>query len=96
MKSIAVKIDGNEYLLKGNDEELVYRASVEVDTQIKEIRRKYKEELPAMTAAVLAALNLAEELATERERFESEKRFLMEEMSKMKDFVADYLKANVN
>jgi cell division protein ZapA len=66
-KNIKVKIFGTEYSLKVEDEELAYRIAEYVDALMSELHEKFPNQ-PALTIAVLTALNIAEELFKERAR----------------------------
>lgn len=92
MKSITINIDGLDFHLKGNDDQLIQRAAEEVNSQIHQIRKKYKEELPQTTIHVLASLNLAETLESEREQFKADRQHLIDEINRMGEFLNEYLK----
>ncbi len=92
MKSITVRIDGHEFNLRGNDEALVGRAASAVNSQIELLRSKYKDDVPMSTVYILAALNLAEILETERLKFDEERENLIDEITKMSEYLNDYLK----
>ncbi len=64
-KTIKVKIFNAEYTLKVEDENLAYKAVEYVDKMMNELHSKLPGQ-PALTIAVLTALNIAEELFRER------------------------------
>jgi cell division protein ZapA len=69
-KTIKVKINGKEYPLKGEDEELTKQAAQYVDSLMNQIQEKSADKSTA-ALAVLTALNLAEELLKEKRLYES-------------------------
>lgn len=89
MKSTAVNIDGIELSLKSDDEELLRRSAKEVNEQISQIRRKYKEELPQTTLLILASLNMAEMLEKERKQYLAERQYLLSEIERMTSFLSE-------
>ncbi len=90
--SINIKIDDIEYQLKGDDVELTLQAALELDDQIKQLKGKYKSDLPQITLTVLAALNLAEaKLAREKELL-AERESMLSEINRMSDYLAENLK----
>jgi cell division protein ZapA (FtsZ GTPase activity inhibitor) len=66
-KSIKVKIFGNEYPLRGENEDLTKRVASYVDGMLMRIHDKIPEQ-PPLTVAVLSALNITEDLLQEREK----------------------------
>ncbi len=90
MKTITVKIDSNEYNLRNENEELVVKTADEVNRHIDSIRQKYKD-LSPQKVAVLASLNIAEELVLAREQYEKERNYLLSEIDKMSEYIKEYL-----
>ena len=66
-KSTKVTIFGSEYALRGENEEFTQSVARYVDEMISTIHGKIPEQ-PALTVAVLSALNITEDLFKERER----------------------------
>ncbi|HOK14056.1 MAG TPA: cell division protein ZapA [Candidatus Kapabacteria bacterium] len=94
MKSIKVVIGGEEYSLIGEDEELIIRSANEANRMINEIKSRYDKELPMLTITTLALVNSIETMEIERRKFEEEKQYLTEELEKMREFLANYIKQN--
>lgn len=65
LKIVKVKIFNSEYTLKVEDEELAYKVAEYVDKMMRELHDKLPNQ-SVLTIAVLAALNIAEELFHER------------------------------
>lgn len=61
MGKVKVKILGNEYFLKGDNEAIIQQAAIEVENQLSNIMEKYKDE-SMQTIFTLTAINLAEKL----------------------------------
>ncbi len=61
MGKVKVKILGNEYILKGDNEAIIQQAAIEVENQLSNIMEKYKDE-SMQTIFTLTAINLAEKL----------------------------------
>ncbi len=64
-KIVKVKIFDIEYTLKVEDEELAYKIAEYVDKVMRELHDKLPDQ-SVLTIAILAALNIAEELFYER------------------------------
>jgi cell division protein ZapA (FtsZ GTPase activity inhibitor) len=94
VKSIKVVIGGEEYSLIGEDEELIIRSANEANRMINEIKSRYDKELPMLTITTLALVNSIETMEIERRKFEEEKQYLTEELEKMREFLANYIKQN--
>ncbi len=63
-----VKINGQEYVLAGEEsEEYMHEVAIYVDKKMSEIHRKYNK-LSTSMVAVLAAVNIADELLKERRK----------------------------
>lgn len=62
MERVRVTIDGNEYSLTSENAELLNKAVVVVDNEIKNTKEKYKNKLSNETIIVLASLNVTENL----------------------------------
>jgi cell division protein ZapA (FtsZ GTPase activity inhibitor) len=89
-KSIRVKIFGNEYPLKGENEDLTKRVASYVDGMLTKIHDKIPEQ-PPLTVAVLSALNITEDLLAEREKHSLEVRRLEEEVEKISNYLDNCL-----
>ncbi len=74
-KSIRVKIYGSEYPLKVDDERLTTDAAAGLDKMMVDLHAQLPDQAP-LVLAVLSALNISEELATEKK----EKQRLMEQL----------------
>jgi len=82
MAKVKVKIFGNEYTLKGDNEALVRQASAEVEHQLSKIMEKYKDE-SLQTIFTLTAINLAERLKTCELQSKADIEFVIEELKKI-------------
>jgi cell division protein ZapA (FtsZ GTPase activity inhibitor) len=89
-KSIKVKIFGNEYPLKGENEDLTKRVASYVDGMLMKIHDKIPEQ-PPLTVAVLSALNITEDLLQEREKHELEVTHLEAEVEKLSNYLDNCL-----
>jgi len=96
VKSIKVVIGGEEYSLIGDDEELIIRSANEANKLINEIKSKYDKELPMLTITTLALVNSIETMEIERRKLEEEKKYLVEELDKMREFLIHYIKQNAD
>lgn len=65
-RSIRVRIYGTDYPLKVDDENLTVRAAEQLDKMMHELHAQIPDQ-PPTTLAVLAALNVTEELTHEKE-----------------------------
>ncbi len=93
IKSIKVKIFGNEYPLKGESEELTIQIANYVDMMLKNIHSKISDQ-PPLTIAILAALNITEELFREKENKETPPNQVSEELNSMIKFLDTFEKQN--
>jgi cell division protein ZapA (FtsZ GTPase activity inhibitor) len=89
-KSIKVKIFGNEYPLKGENEDLTKRVASYVDNMLTRIHDKIPEQ-PPLTVAVLSALNITEDLLQEREKYIKEVEHLEAEVEKLSNYLDNCL-----
>jgi cell division protein ZapA (FtsZ GTPase activity inhibitor) len=89
-KSIKVKIFGNEYPLKGENEDLTKRVASYVDNMLTRIHDKIPEQ-PPLTVAVLSALNITEDLLQERENYLKDVEHLEAEVEKLSNYLDNCL-----
>ena len=89
-KSIRVKIFGNEYPLRGENEDLTKRVATYVDGMLTKIHDKIPEQ-PPLTVAVLSALNITEDLLREREQYNQHVSHLEAEMEKLSNYLDNCL-----
>jgi cell division protein ZapA len=89
-KSIKVKIFGNEYPLRGENEDLTKRVASYVDDMLTKIHDKIPEQ-PPLTVAVLSALNITEDLLVEREKNSKDVERLETEMEKISNYLDNCL-----
>jgi len=89
-KSIRVKIFGNEYPLRGENEDLTKRVASYVDGMLMKIHDKIPEQ-PPLTVAVLSALNITEDLLQEREKRTQEVAHLESEVEKLSNYLDNCL-----
>ncbi len=90
-KSIRVKIFGSEYPLRGESEEFTRRVASYVDEMITSIHDRIPEQ-PALTVAVLSALNITEDLLKEREKGKTVTSYLESEVTKMTNYLDNCLR----
>ena len=90
-KSIKVRIFGSEYPLRGESEEFTRRVATYVDGMITTIHDKIPEQ-PALTVAVLSALNITEDLFKERDRTRTSVAQLEGEISKISNYLDNCLR----
>ncbi len=64
MEKVKVIIDGSEYSLTSENNELLNKAVQIVDDEIKNTKSKYKNKLNNETMVVLSSLNIAENMLT--------------------------------
>jgi len=64
MEKVKVIIDGSEYSLTSENNELLNKAVQIVDNEIKSTKSKYKNKLSNETMIVLSSLNIAENMLT--------------------------------
>ena len=89
-KSIRVKIFGNEYPLRGDNEDLTKRVASYVDGMLMKIHDKIPEQ-PPLTVAVLSALNITEDLMQERDKYNQEVVHLEAEVEKLANYLDNCL-----
>ncbi|MEX0602634.1 MAG: cell division protein ZapA [Bacteroidota bacterium] len=89
-KSIKVKIFGSEYPLRGENEDLTKKIAAHVDGMLTDIHGRIPEQ-PPLTVAVLAALNISEELLKEREEQKQASRELETELTKLSNYLDNCL-----
>lgn len=65
-RSIRVRIYGTEYPLRVDDENLTVRAAEQLDRMMHDLHAQIPDQ-PPTTLAILAALNVTEELSHEKE-----------------------------
>ncbi|ROL60736.1 cell division protein ZapA [Bacteroidetes/Chlorobi group bacterium MS-B_bin-24] len=82
MGKVKVKILGNEYTLKGDNEALMRQASLEVENQLTKIMEKYKDE-SLQTIFTLTAINLAEKLKECELQSKADTEFIIDELKKI-------------
>lgn len=92
-KSVKVKIAGKEYSLKGHNEEIIQKASREVNSQLEALEERYKNETVS-TLSVLTALNIAEKYCSIENELNSNKSKVIEELGKMTDFLKNSISYN--
>ncbi|MCX7908885.1 MAG: cell division protein ZapA [Ignavibacteria bacterium] len=82
MGKIKVKILGNEYTLKGENESIIKSAVNEVEEQLKHIMEKYKDE-SIQTVFTLTAINIAEKLKLCEFKSKVDTNYLIDEIKKI-------------
>jgi cell division protein ZapA (FtsZ GTPase activity inhibitor) len=82
MGKIKAKILGQEYTLKGENEEIIRSAVNEVEEQLRNFMEKYKDE-SVQTIFTLAAINIAEKLKYHEMKNKADIDFLTEEIKKI-------------
>lgn len=90
-KSIRVKIFGSEYPLRGESEEFTRRVASYVNDTINAIHKKIPEQ-PTLTAAVLSALNITEDLLKERDRSQMLAALVEDEVNRMNSYLDECLR----
>lgn len=83
MKKIQVNIDGKEYTLTSDNEEMLQAAVKLLEVQLTNLNNDYKNKLNTETKAILAGLNIAENYIRLKDQFFLEQRDLKEELGKM-------------
>ncbi|TAE28608.1 MAG: cell division protein ZapA [Candidatus Kapaibacterium sp.] len=81
-KTVRVKIGGQEYNLRSDDEAKVRDVAAKVDTQFRLIQGSSKEQSTA-TLSILTALNVAEQEHDVRQQQQRDKLYLASEVEKM-------------
>jgi len=87
-EKIKVKIRGKEYLLKGDDENLVIQAGGLVNEEINSLGGSYLNQ-PEETIAVLAALNIAEKKLKLNKEKTNDENYLVTELDRMAKYLDD-------
>jgi cell division protein ZapA len=93
--TIRVRILNREYslLVRRQDEALTHELAEYVDSKMREFRRAHPEQ-PEITAAIITALALAEELFSEREEHDRFKQLLNSELKGLTDTLGEALLVN--
>ena len=89
-KSIRVKIFGSEYPLRGENEDLTKQIATHVDTMLNQIHERIPDQ-PPLTVAVLAALNITEDLFTTKGQSEQAVTELETEITKLSNYLDNCL-----
>ena len=84
-KSIKVNIAGKEYSLRGENEDIIYQAANEVNSQLEILRGKSGESLSGLS--MLAALNIAEKYYSDKKQKDVDLNFLSNEIKQMVDYL---------
>jgi cell division protein ZapA (FtsZ GTPase activity inhibitor) len=85
LKKVTVTIDGKEYRLRSDDEELLLLSAELVNEQMDMLKIKRRDDLPAVTLPVLAALNIAGRELEFKKKTNDDIDFLIKELSNMAD-----------
>ncbi len=91
-KSIRVKIFGNEYPLRGENEDFTKRIASYVDGMLTKIHDKIPEQ-PPLTVAVLTALNITEDLMKEQDKNALDIEHIEIEIEKLSNYLDNCLAA---
>lgn len=91
METVKVHIFDTEYSLKGDDPELIRKCASVVDQTMRDLSRGRSDRSP-VALAVIAALNLAEELEMQKKLTEEPDEFYQTEVEKMVRYTTDLLK----
>ncbi len=89
-KSIKVKIFGNEYPLRGENEDFTKKVASHVDAMLTRIHDKLPEQ-PPLTVAVLSALNITEDMLKEQDRHSQDVEQLHGEITKLTNYLDNCL-----
>jgi cell division protein ZapA (FtsZ GTPase activity inhibitor) len=89
-KSIRVKIGGQDYNLRSNDENKTRDVARYVDEQMKYLRANAGDKSQA-TLSILTALNIAEQSYDGSQQANTDKEFVVSELEKMSTFLTDAL-----
>lgn len=89
-KSIRVKIFGSEYPLRGDNEDLTKRIAEHVDGMLTRIHEHIPDQ-PPLTVAVLAALNITEDLFKSRDADQQSAAHLETELTKISHYLDNCL-----
>jgi len=92
-KSIKVKIFGNEYPLRGENEDFTKKVASHVDSMLTRIHDKLPEQ-PPLTVAVLSALNITEDMLKEQDRHSHDVEQLHAEITKLTNYLDNCLMSN--
>lgn len=85
-RSIRVRIYGTDYPLKVDDEDLTVRAAEQLDRMMQDLHSQIPDQ-PPTTLAVLAALNVTEELTHEKEEKKQLTRKVEQEIRSMTQLI---------
>lgn len=85
-KTVRVKIGGQEYNLRSDDEAKVRAISERVDNQMQQLRHKIQDQSTS-TLAVLTALNIAEKEYESLEQSKTDTDYVVAELEKMSAFL---------
>lgn len=93
--SIRVRIFNRDFslLVSKKDEERTREMASYVDSKIKEFRRTHPEQ-PEITAVVIAALAIAEDLFNERDDRDDAEQFMVDEVAQMTEVLNAALAVN--
>lgn len=93
--SIRVRILNRDFslLVSERDEERTREMAAYVDSKIKEFRRGHPEQ-PEITAVIIAALAIAEDLFNERDEHDDAEQFMAETMAQMTELLNAALAVN--
>ena len=93
--SIRVRVLNREFslLIRSQDETLTRELAEFVDSKMREFRRAHPEQ-PELTAAIITALAIAEELFTEREQHDRFKQLMNEELGGLSEVLGEALAVN--
>lgn len=89
-KSIKVRIFGSEYPLRGENESQTKQIATHVDAMLNKIHEKIPEQ-PPLTVAVLAALNISEDLYKEKEMNARSQELVQAELIKLSNYLDNCL-----
>ena len=89
-EKINVRINGQQYLLKGEDESLIRQSAEEVDIEIKSLETSHINE-PLETKAIIAALNIAERRYVMQKQKKIDEEYLINELDRMAKYLGDSL-----
>ena len=90
VESVSVNIYNSEYKLRGEEPDQIRAAATLVDQQMRSIASKVPMQ-PATTTAVLAALNTAEQLISERTTSTSQRLEVVEKLNELDALVRNML-----
>ncbi len=89
MTSLTIVIGNKEYSVKGENEELMRKATEVVNQKIKEVSEKSigSETMPFLTKTTLAALNIAESSLKNDRYFIAQENKIIDEINKITNFI---------